>query len=390
MDFNNIYTNSNKESGATAVIIALLLFVFIGLAAFVVDLGFLYASRAELQNAADAGALAGARVLYKSDGKTLNVDPSPDGAIFVAANTAKQNKSANSIVEVDPNLDVKRGLWSFGEGNLSRGFYSDMTSTTAVAIWKYSEQELDQNKDKDGKPLKDANGNTVGFINAVQVTAHRDATPVRAFFSKIFGNDGFKLSATSVGYLGFAGGVVEIDQPIAVCEDAVMKDGLPICNIGRMSDSRTTKEKEDDGSNPEDLANTGGWTDLVECDPTSSGGKAVDGTMSACNLESTPIALYSGIRTTGGVQNVTFSTGSDSFYKCWLGTPPTIPTEPWSITLPVVECPNNNLGTCSKLVGTIKVDVMWILPKKSDDSPSEMTDPGNDQCPQLHTRSGSR
>ncbi|TSA06872.1 MAG: hypothetical protein D4R73_10655 [Deltaproteobacteria bacterium] len=51
------------ETGAVAVITALCLTVFVALLALVLDIGHLVAVRGELQNAADAGALAGARAL---------------------------------------------------------------------------------------------------------------------------------------------------------------------------------------------------------------------------------------------------------------------------------------------------------------------------------------
>ncbi|WP_305041470.1 pilus assembly protein TadG-related protein, partial [Geoalkalibacter sp.] len=51
------------EKGAVAVLVAVLLMFLIGMVALVVDVGYLYATRSELQNAADAAALAGARQL---------------------------------------------------------------------------------------------------------------------------------------------------------------------------------------------------------------------------------------------------------------------------------------------------------------------------------------
>ncbi len=47
------------ERGAVAVIVALLMTVFVGFAAFVVDIGYTYEMRRQLQSAADAAALAG-------------------------------------------------------------------------------------------------------------------------------------------------------------------------------------------------------------------------------------------------------------------------------------------------------------------------------------------
>jgi hypothetical protein len=52
------------RSGTVAVIVALLLAVFLGLAALAIDIGHIMVVRNELQNAADAAALAGASYLY--------------------------------------------------------------------------------------------------------------------------------------------------------------------------------------------------------------------------------------------------------------------------------------------------------------------------------------
>lgn len=61
---------SERDDGAVAVIVALLLVIFIGLAAFVVDAGYWYNVRRQLQSAADSGALAGCAELKLSGDKT--------------------------------------------------------------------------------------------------------------------------------------------------------------------------------------------------------------------------------------------------------------------------------------------------------------------------------
>jgi hypothetical protein len=51
---------------------------------------------------------------------------------------------------------------------------------------------------------------------------------------------------------------------------------------------------------------------------------------------------------------------------CWTGIanfnpqkdPP--PTQPWKMTLPVVDCPGNNTGNCSTVLGSVTVNVVWI------------------------------
>src|SRR6476620_4978697 len=50
----------DPERGATGVLVAVMMLVLIGAGALAVDVGQIYAERAQLQNAADAGAMAAA------------------------------------------------------------------------------------------------------------------------------------------------------------------------------------------------------------------------------------------------------------------------------------------------------------------------------------------
>ena len=56
----NISAKLKSEKGVTPVYVALLLVVFIGMAALAIDIGYNSVVRNQLQNAADAAALAGA------------------------------------------------------------------------------------------------------------------------------------------------------------------------------------------------------------------------------------------------------------------------------------------------------------------------------------------
>ena len=87
-----------SERGLVAIIVAICLVVLLGFGAFAVDVGFLYMKKNELQNAADAAALAGAFALVSHPGdldavKNITMDygrhnltaqDSPDLAIQVA------------------------------------------------------------------------------------------------------------------------------------------------------------------------------------------------------------------------------------------------------------------------------------------------------------------
>jgi hypothetical protein len=79
-------TRAKRERGAIIIHVAFALLALLGFAAFVVDMGVMWVSRGQAQNAADAGALAGAVSLMR-DG------PSPTEA----AKSATQWTNANSI-----------------------------------------------------------------------------------------------------------------------------------------------------------------------------------------------------------------------------------------------------------------------------------------------------
>jgi Flp pilus assembly protein TadG len=72
MEGKKTMSNVKNERGAIAIIVAIALPVFLGFAALAIDLSNLYVARNELQNAADAGALAGARILYDDSGTSVN------------------------------------------------------------------------------------------------------------------------------------------------------------------------------------------------------------------------------------------------------------------------------------------------------------------------------
>jgi Flp pilus assembly protein TadG len=79
-------SDRRNDEGATAVTVAVLIVVLIGLAALVVDLGSLYTERAKLSTAADAAALAAAQKLpdvatARADAKSYAASNAPEGTV---------------------------------------------------------------------------------------------------------------------------------------------------------------------------------------------------------------------------------------------------------------------------------------------------------------------
>jgi len=82
---NGRFDRFRDESGISLIHVGLLLFVFMGLSMFVVDAGVLWLARVQAQNAADAGALAGATARGYEE---LADPPAANGAAYQSAMAA--------------------------------------------------------------------------------------------------------------------------------------------------------------------------------------------------------------------------------------------------------------------------------------------------------------
>lgn len=317
----------DNQKGVTAVVVAISLLVLIGFVALAVDLGYLYIVKGELQNAADSGALAGAQVLYINEGKEIN--PNADNAALSFVNA---NYSEKAQVEVQ---SIERGHWSFATKT-----FTPNNSLLPVDLWNATTAELDANVD---------------FINAVRVITKRKTvggSPAAPFFAGIWGINGPNITAVAVAYIGFAGTLKpgEADQPIAICLQSVMDtNGHYTCNMGRMSNSGS------DGS----THNTSAWTNFTQPCQTATPNSVKELICKGGNPA--PVVFGQGIGATGGEEaNV-----NDALRNCF---GPTTRTEPMNMTLPVIDCPGNNPSTCSKVVGAVNVDVVWVSDNDVDSS----------------------
>jgi Flp pilus assembly protein TadG len=165
-----LLTPLNNQRGVSIIFIAIVIVLLVMFIALAVDIGHLCVVRNELQNGADAGALAGARFLYNEDGTLVNV-----GANQIGSDAATANRSDKVAVEVNWSGgnagDVQRGHWSF-----TTRTFTPNDSTAPVDLWNVSTDELDLDPN---------------FINAVRVVTRREATPAASFFARILGHVGF-------------------------------------------------------------------------------------------------------------------------------------------------------------------------------------------------------
>jgi len=166
----------SDERGVTAIIVGILMVVFIGIAAVVIDIGYAMVTRNELQNISDGAALAATGWLGDNySGMTteelLNyyVSDDEDDIKFIAKAVASQNQAGgvgNIILHDD---DIEIGYWE----NDSRTF----------------------------SPI--SNLLEPSQPDAVRVTSRRDASarsangPISTFFARIFGIDVVSVNATA-------------------------------------------------------------------------------------------------------------------------------------------------------------------------------------------------
>ncbi len=149
------------------VFVAICIFMLVAFTALAVDLGHLFVAHNELQNAADAGALSGARFLYINSGQTINVNANQEAYDAAVANMS-ESVPAEVIDPLTNQNDVQRGHWSFGIGNLARGFYQS-DNTTPVNLYNVSTEQLDEDPD---------------HINAVKVIARREQSEIASYFAQ--------------------------------------------------------------------------------------------------------------------------------------------------------------------------------------------------------------
>ena len=115
----NFFEKVRNQAGVSAVIVAIVLTMLIGFTALAVDVGYWYVTKNELQNVADAAALAGAGYLgsiYET--KSYNEQQthvfSRSDIVSYATEVALKNQAAGiNIVIID--ADVTIDIWTWND-----------------------------------------------------------------------------------------------------------------------------------------------------------------------------------------------------------------------------------------------------------------------------------
>jgi Flp pilus assembly protein TadG len=164
----NTQEHEHGQRGAVALVVALMLPLLVGVAAFAVDLAHVHGVRAELQNAADAAALRGARELSQTDPVTGQLRWS------MAAQQAQAAIGLNRA-EGRPLADgtVQTGFWNL------RGQPAGLQSTAITpSAWDVPAVAVSLSKQ--------------GALNG---------GPVQTFWAKLWGRSGIDQSVQAVAAL---------------------------------------------------------------------------------------------------------------------------------------------------------------------------------------------
>jgi len=196
--YHQLISKFKNQRGATAIIVAIALVMLIGFVALAVDIGYLSATKNELQNISDSAALAAAGKLgdlYVND-QVIN-DTNADIIRNVAVDIGSKNRAADKSGIVIDHTNIEIGKW-----------------------------------DQDADPKFVANASDpfipIGDEVAVKVTACRDGSangPISTFFAKIFGIQTVDVRADAIAALTGAGEIPDVQLPIGVSSKWFDKTG---------------------------------------------------------------------------------------------------------------------------------------------------------------------
>ena len=180
--FQRLKNLGADQSGTIAFIVAIGIVGFLGFAALALDIGHLVSVKGELQKAADAGALAGARALALPMGETAwQWDNGKNTAVSVV-----QKNSADTL-----------SLEDFTAANVEAGYW-DLRWTPATAPAHLLGYE---------NPAAYDPGNNNNLVAAVKVTVSKtqggsgSSAPVAASFASVWGINSMEAKASAVAMM---------------------------------------------------------------------------------------------------------------------------------------------------------------------------------------------
>jgi Flp pilus assembly protein TadG len=112
-----------SESGAAAVYVAIGLVILVGCGALALDIAHMVTVKSQLQKAADAGSMAGARALWPMVQPVVGpttINPDCAAAFLAAQVTTLRNQVDGSTLAPDGEISIQVGLWDYGTRTFTR------------------------------------------------------------------------------------------------------------------------------------------------------------------------------------------------------------------------------------------------------------------------------
>jgi hypothetical protein len=192
-----------ETDGAVAIMAAFGLLAFLGMASLAIDIGQLYYARNELQNSADAAALAAAGNLIKDVGGVAVRDA--EAAQQAAMTVAQRQCALAGLPEVAPG-DRNDLTLTFGEWNITAG--NPQAAWTEVGSTCSSDSTANAIK----VDLRRASGLAYG--------------PVTNIFAPVFGINTSEIAASATAYLGYSySAPVQVPLALAPSNILAMSNG---------------------------------------------------------------------------------------------------------------------------------------------------------------------
>lgn len=183
---NETGRESSRRRGVVVVFTAVMAMLLLGLAALTVDVGVMYNTRADLQRAADAGALAAASVisgLKEGDPTTL--------AIEAATEAVRLNRVLGREVTIDDS-DVIVARANYDPD--ANGFNFAASTVLSDAVWV-----------------------------RVRMTEGSPNGPAPLYFAKVFGRSSKDISAEAIAYLGPRDVAITVDTSGSTNDDSELR-----------------------------------------------------------------------------------------------------------------------------------------------------------------------
>lgn len=201
----------SAQSGVSILLVMGSMFAILGVTAFVVDYGRYYVARNELQNSADAAALAGMAAFDSFD------DPDWEAVCDQATDYLESKNKIDKELLISSDFTIETGYWDVDEDK-EQAFVATATCPGVPAAMNYAANELP----------------------AVRVRANRiegvGSGPMETIIAPMMGVDSLDLSVRAVAAVGRSSLFQALPMGMAQCAIGFLLDGagLPKDGVSRV------------------------------------------------------------------------------------------------------------------------------------------------------------